>query len=179
MRSLVVYESMYGNTRQIAEAIAAGLGEAGQASAIHVAEVNPAALAELGLLVLGGPTHAWGMTRPGTRKAAVAQADKAHLTVEGKADAPGIRELLAGLPRLECPGAAFDTRLDAPVMFTGQASRSIAHHLRKHGVQVLDHRSFLVTRANKLRDDSELAKARAWGVELTARRAKLVGTHHD
>ncbi|HTZ44739.1 MAG TPA: flavodoxin domain-containing protein [Jatrophihabitans sp.] len=178
MRTLVVYESIYGNTRQLAEAIADGCRQAGDASAIRLAEANPGSFADLGLLVLGAPTHAWGLSRAGTRKAAVANPAKGSPPAEAAADQPGMRELLAELPRLECPGAAFDTRLKAPGWLTGHAAHGIAHRLRQHGVQVLGRpESFFVTKQNQLRA-GELERARAWGVELTERRARLAGSHH-
>lgn len=64
MRALVVYESMYGNTRAIAEAVAEGLSEATDVKAVPTSEAreilvdNPA----LDLIVFGTPTHAHGMS---------------------------------------------------------------------------------------------------------------------
>ena len=40
MRALVVYESMYGNTRHVAEAIAEGLGGEGVATLVPIAEAS-------------------------------------------------------------------------------------------------------------------------------------------
>src|SRR4051794_34303203 len=60
MRALIVYESMYGNTRQIAEAIAEGCRQAGEASVVRAASCDPAMLAGLDLLVIGGPTPRLG-----------------------------------------------------------------------------------------------------------------------
>ncbi|UVJ41273.1 flavodoxin domain-containing protein [Arthrobacter sp. CJ23] len=60
MHAVVVYESMYGNTRQVAEAIAQGLGASGTAKAVSVAEVAEDDVAQCDLLVVGGPTHVHG-----------------------------------------------------------------------------------------------------------------------
>ena len=76
-------------------------------------------LAGADLVVVGGPTHAHGMSRATTRKAAVAAADKPEspLEVDPDAEGPGLREWfdsLDGLGALPTQAAAFDTRLDAP-----------------------------------------------------------------
>jgi len=76
MRAVVVYESMYGNTHQVAEAIGAGLRSSFEVSVVPVSEAGPAVLADADLLVVGGPTHVHGMSRTSTRKAAVEAADK-------------------------------------------------------------------------------------------------------
>jgi len=63
MKALVVYESMFGNTEQIARAIAVGLGESVD---VQVAEVTDAPTKpdhEIALIVAGGPTHAFSMSR--------------------------------------------------------------------------------------------------------------------
>ena len=75
MHALVVFESMYGNTRAIAEAIAAGLSTR---MSVEVKEVGvaPEMIGEdVALLVVGGPTHAHGMSKPETRHTAAERAD--------------------------------------------------------------------------------------------------------
>ena len=76
MRAVVVYESMYGNTHLVADAIGAGLSTVCDVSVVPVAQADPAVLAGADLVVIGGPTHAHGMSRPSTRKAAVEAAGK-------------------------------------------------------------------------------------------------------
>ena len=68
MRAVVVYESMYGNTHLVADAIGAGLSTALNVSVVPVSQ---AVLADASLVVVGGPTHVHGMSRAATRKAAV------------------------------------------------------------------------------------------------------------
>ncbi len=83
MTALVVYESMHGSTQAVAQAIAEGLTPAGR---VYVYEVSALAKApggrtittDLNLLVVGGPTHAFGLSRPNTRQDAAKAADK-HL----------------------------------------------------------------------------------------------------
>ncbi|HEX2904851.1 MAG TPA: flavodoxin domain-containing protein [Jatrophihabitans sp.] len=178
MFTLVVYESMYGNTRQLAEAIAAGARTGGEAETVPVSEVNPDGLEHVGLLVVGAPTHAWGLPRPSTRHAAANDSKAGSPPLEPHAQDPGVRELLARLPELECPAAAFDTRLDAPAAFTGRAGRAIAKGLRRRGASLVDRpRSFLVGKQNTLRS-GQLEQARAWGERLVSQREALVGKHH-
>ena len=75
MNALVVYESMYGNTEQIARAIGNGLAERTTVEVIEVG-IAPTALApDVGIIVVGGPTHAFGMSRAGTREAAAKEAE--------------------------------------------------------------------------------------------------------
>jgi menaquinone-dependent protoporphyrinogen IX oxidase len=54
MRALVVYESMYGNTRRVAEAVVSGLASSALAQAVSVAEVTAADVAGCELLIVGG-----------------------------------------------------------------------------------------------------------------------------
>jgi hypothetical protein len=92
MRALVVYESMFGNTQVIANAIADGLAGRMRVDTVEVG-VAPASIGDdVGLLVVGGPTHAFGMSRQGTRQDAAKQG-KEGLVSTGI----GIREWLAGL----------------------------------------------------------------------------------
>jgi hypothetical protein len=90
MKILVVYESMYGNTHLVADAIAKGIREVeSDVTVLPVDEADADALAGTGLLVIGGPTHAHGMTRPSTRNAAVQAARKPGSDLELDPDAEG------------------------------------------------------------------------------------------
>ena len=65
---MVVYESMFGDNQQVARAIAAGLGESGVAAEAVEVGVAPAEVpAEVDLMVVGSPNHAWSLPRPATR----------------------------------------------------------------------------------------------------------------
>jgi flavodoxin len=175
MKALIVYESMYGNTHLVADAIADGLRPVAEVEVVPVEVATRARVADADLLVVGGPTHVHGMSRPSTRKAAVEAAEKpgAELDVDPDAAGPGLRDWFENLLDLSGSAAAFDTRLDASPMFTGRASKGIAKRLRHAGADVVvPPESFLVTKANELVTD-EQDHARAWGaslaVELTAR----------
>ncbi|HVV35704.1 MAG TPA: flavodoxin domain-containing protein [Acidimicrobiales bacterium] len=169
MRAVVIYESMYGNTRQIAEAIAEGFGD--NATTCAVAFVTDDDLAA-DFLVVGGPTHAHGMSRASTRKSAE---DRIRLgQAEGHMDdhadlTTGVREWLESVDLTGRTAAAFDTRMHAPSIFTGRASKGIARRLRRAGATVIgEPTSFFVTKHAELAD-GELDRARAFGASLGAR----------
>jgi menaquinone-dependent protoporphyrinogen IX oxidase len=57
VRSLVIYESEYGNTEKVAHAIAEALGEHGEAPVAQVGSVATLDAEGLDLLVVGAPTQ--------------------------------------------------------------------------------------------------------------------------
>jgi hypothetical protein len=170
MRAVVVYESMFGNTHQVAEAIAAGCRVHGDAVVASVGEVDEAMIVAADLLVVGGPTHVHGMTRTASRKAAHEQAESdEHLELDPAADDPGLRDWLHVVPRGDGRGAAaFDTRVDANPMLTGRASKGIGKRLSQHGYRlVVEPESFLVDKQTEL-VEGELDRATRWGERLAA-----------
>jgi len=173
MRAVVVYESMYGNTRSVAEAIGAGLSAAFQVDVVPVDKADHQSLERADLVVVGGPTHVHGMSRPSTRQSAVAAAAKpdSELTLDPDAEGPGLRKWFSSLSTSHAKAAAFDTRIDLPAMFTGRASKGIARRLRRLGLDlVVAPESFLVTKQNHLEPD-EVTRARQWGSRLAERLA--------
>jgi Flavodoxin domain len=181
MRAVVVYESMYGNTHQVAEAIGAGLRSSFEVSVVPVSEAGPAVLADADLVVVGGPTHLHGMSRAPTRKAAVEAADKpaSPLKVEPDALGPGLRDWFGSLGHYRVKAAAFDTRLPGPGALTGRASKRVFRLLRAHGFDVVaEPKSFLVTRQDRL-EPNETSRAHEWGARLAASVAPspASGTH--
>jgi hypothetical protein len=171
MRALVIFESMYGNTRAVAQAVAEGIGASGgvQVTVVPVGEANGDMTKAADLLVVGGPTHAHGMSRLATRRAALAAAAKpdSGLTADPAAEGPGVREWLAQFDHLSGPGAAFDTRMSGPAIFTGSAAVGIARGLSRSGVTVISKpQSFLVTKSTELHP-GEIARAHEWGRQLS------------
>lgn len=168
MRAVVVYESMYGNTRVVAEAIGEGLQEAHDVVVVPAGQADESLVDAAQLLVVGGPTHAHSMTRRRTREAAAEAARKpdSGLELEEGATGPGVREWLASIGHLNVMAAAFDTRMHGPVALTGRASKAINRELTRHGVHPLgEPESFLVARDNHL-DPGEAERARQWGKQL-------------
>jgi flavodoxin-like protein len=170
MQAVVVYESMYGNTHHVADAIAAGLQDSFQVTVVPVAEASAAILAEADLVVVGGPTHAHGMSRAATRRAAGDAAAKpdSGVTVEPGALGPGLREWFDSLGQYPVKAAAFDTRIHGPSAITGRAAKGVTRLLRAHGFEVaVKPESFLVTTKNVL-DPGETTRARDWAARLGA-----------
>jgi hypothetical protein len=168
MRAVVVFESMYGNTRAIAEAIGEGLRPALDTTVVPVGRAGPEVLDGAQFLVVGGPTHVHGMTRPRSRAAAaeMARDPHNHVVLEDGADGPGVREWLASLEHLNVFAAVFDTRMHGPAAFTGRASKGITRELVQLGAHVVvEPESFLVKKDNVL-DPGEDARARRWGERL-------------
>ena len=136
MRALVVYESMYGNTRDVADAVAGGLVDAGyevRASEVSAAPTTASDLTTFALVVAGGPTHAFSMSRASTREDA---ATKGHGPLVSTGI--GLREWIGSLETT--PGVAvatFDTRVRHPRV-PGSAARSARKHLRQQGFRAVD-----------------------------------------
>ena len=168
MQVLVVYESMFGSTLQIAEAIAVGLSTRAEASVVKAAKATTS-FHDYDLIVVGGPTHAWGMSWPSTRRSIPLRAEKPNsgLVMEPGANTePGVREWLKDVRGAHGKAAAFDTRINSPVLFTGRASKGIARRLSRLGLSpVVPPESFLVDKQSHLLA-GELERARTWGEGL-------------
>jgi len=175
-RALVVYESMFGNGHRVAERVAEGLRQGGvEVELVRV--LDAPARPEVDLLVVGGPTHALGMSRAATRASRqthVATAeDRARVAAEPDADTgPGIREYLRTLEITPGqPVGVYDTRATKPVP-TG-AARAIARRIVALGAElVTSARAFQVLGMTGPLADGEERRALAWGVELAAGLAK-------
>ena len=161
MRSLVVYESWFGNTRRIAEEIAAALAHQGQVDLVTVDEPLPP-LEEVDLLVVGAPTHIHGLSSERSREGALTQGAHGEpgIGVRGWIDA--LPDGFGG-PR----AAAFDTRANKPVLLVGSAARGIARRLRDHGYRLaIEPQSFFVKGTPGPLEEGELDRASAWGRTL-------------
>ena len=168
MSRVVVYESMYGNTHRIADAIGRGLAGGSDVSIVPVAGAGPKVLRGADLVVAGGPTHVHGMSRASTRRAAVEEKKDDGLKIDPAASGPGLREWLSSLEGAGVAAAAFDTRVAGPAAVTGRASKGIAKELRRHGFAlVTEPESFLVDKMSRLKPGEE-ERAEAWGVALAA-----------
>jgi flavodoxin len=168
MRSVVVYESMFGNTHLIAQAIADELGPSEQVFVVPADEASPSLVEIAHLLVVGGPTHAHSMSRASTRQAAIDAARKSHgdLDLDPAATGLGLRDWLGSLSEFSGKAAAFDTRMKGLAFLTGSASKAISRELARHGFRLAaPPESFRVDRNNRLVDGEE-ERAAAWGRAL-------------
>jgi flavodoxin len=170
-RALVVYESFFGNTAAIARAIADGLAYRLEVELVEV-DAAPATV-DADLLVVGGPTHAFGMSKSGTRAGAVDQGRKLGRPV--RRYAVGIREWLETVTLPDgIAVTTFDTKFHAS---PGSAAGAALRLLRRHGAHIAAHPArFYVTRTPGPLVDGELERARAWGRQLSERIA--AATYH-
>jgi hypothetical protein len=171
MRALVVYESMFGNTEKVARQVAEGLSGYGHVEVHEVSQAPAHPDERLDLVVVGGPTHAFSLSRASTREDAHRQGGTGDVTV-------GLREWLAGLDRgVHHPRiAAFDTRVSKVRLIPGSAARKasrIADHLGYALAEPPE--SWFVDDTDGPLSPGELERARAWGARIGADHAALVG----
>lgn len=168
MEVLVVYESSYGNTHLIAEAIGEGVGSAHTVHVVPVAKATRDLVDSADLVVVGGPTHIHGMSRAATRDKAVEAAHRpgSTLVLDADAEGPGLQEWFSELGQFNKNAAAFDTRFDGSPLLTGRASKGISKQLRHHDFhEIASPTSFLVTKETHLAEGQQAA-AREWGESL-------------
>jgi hypothetical protein len=170
MRALVVYESMFGNTQQVAQAIGRGLEARVRVDVVEVGHA-PQTVDDVDLVVVGGPTHAFGLSSERTRKAAADQAPAGIVSAT-----TGVREwvecLHARHGRLLV--AAFDTHIDK-TWVPGAASKRLDKMMRGMGlVSLAAPTSFYVHDSMGPLVGGELERAelfgRRLGEELMSRR---------
>jgi hypothetical protein len=168
MKVVVVYESMFGNTRTIGEAIAEGLSGAGEVMAGTVDELAPEDAADAALIVAGGPTQNRGMAKPDARAALTRRGSstKNGTVLPGR---ESLRRWLTRLPTGRATAAAFDTRFDKPAWIVGSAAKEIGRQLGGKGYEVVDSQSFFVRKTGGPLAEGERERAVAWGRELAAR----------
>jgi hypothetical protein len=161
MRALVVYESLWGNTEIVARAIADVI--AGTA-AVDVVDSDsaPVTVDVYDVVVIGGPTHAFSMTRASTR----AEAVKSHSAP--REPVRGIREWLSEVhrPATAIPAVAFDTRVDKPRL-PGSAAKTARHQLHSRGFRTsIQPQTFRVHGYEGPLLEGEVERAREWAQDV-------------
>jgi len=155
MKALLVYDSVYGNTERIAQAIGHVLGVRNEIRVLRVGDVKPTDLANLNLLIVGSPTQRFRAT-------------------------PAIKQFIAGIRQGELNGVqvtAFDTRLgmeDMPspilppfVRIFGYAAKPIAASLvNKGGKLRMPPEGFLVKGMEGPLKEGELERAARWAEQM-------------
>lgn len=163
LTALVVYESFFGNTRTIAQAVAEGLRSEGvQPTVQEVSVAVPTDAAGYHLLVVGGPTHAFGLSRESTRADAVRRGGSVHQP------GPGLRDWLGCLVVHDSPlAAAFDTRAEKVRHLPMSAAHAAGRMLTRRGyVLVVKPAGFVVLDVEGPLAHGETARAIAWGRTL-------------
>jgi len=145
MKTLIVYDSQYGNTEKIAQSI----GEAIGSQMVRVGYVSPTELIKFDLLIVGSPTHGGWYT-------------------------PGVKGLLEALPLLEnLKVAAFDTRTVSiwnRLLPFGYAAPRIARKLEENGGPILaPPEGFVVLGIEGPLKDGELERAAGWARGLASK----------
>jgi hypothetical protein len=159
MNAIVVYESLWGNTAEVARAVADGLGLG--ARALRVDEAAAADVAGADLIVAGGPVFGFKLSSPQMRDGIRKN--------PGRGPAPDLScpPLCTWLERL-APGsgwgAAFDTQVRGPF---GKGAPEIARLLEAAGYASLaEPQGFVVKGRHGPLRAGETERARAWGAEL-------------
>jgi hypothetical protein len=174
-RALVVFESLFGDARAIAHAIADGLSPTIPTDVVAAADAPAEVPGDVRLLVVGGPNHALSMPRPSTREGAMKQ-----YGAEVADPSRGLHEWLDAVRVVgqDTRAAAFDTRSDHPKLLVkmDHASRTEEKLLRRHGLRIVapaEH--FYVADAKGPLLDGEQDRARQWGASLAERLAATLG----
>lgn len=165
MRALMVFESMFGNAQTIADEIANGVATHMAVDVVEVSQAPVVVDANIDLLIVGGPTHQLGLSRPGSRQEAARQADRPLVS-----GGIGLREWLEAV-RTETTAttaAAFSTRLAKPrwLNLFGSAERHIEKRLRRLGFRMAPATHFYVAGTRGPLLEGEHQRARRWGEQL-------------
>jgi hypothetical protein len=171
----IVYESMFGNTHKVAQAISDGVREAhpdAQVECVAVGRASAELIKSTDLLIVGGPTHLRHMTTNFSRKRQISREKKAEAKgrppreLEPDAAGPGLREWFYQLPQTKKWGhaAAFDTRLGSAL--AGGAGYGIARKLRRHGYVVRNAEGFILDEVYGPLHAGEIERAKEWGAQV-------------
>jgi flavodoxin I len=159
MKALVIYDSQYGNTEKIAQAIGQALGSPEQVTILKVNQVKPGQITGIDLLIVGSPTQQFRSTS-------------------------AVKDLLNGIPKNGLKGvrvAAFDTRftekkikdtssvLSFFVRIYGFAAKTISDKLKEKGAElVLPPEGFYVEDMEGPLKAGELERAAEWARQILA-----------
>jgi flavodoxin len=147
MNALVVYDSQFGNTERIAQAIADTLRAGGHARAVRADPAHPVEFQGVDILILGCPTQGWRPT----------QAIQSFLAEVSSARLRGVAV------------ACFDTRFHKPRWLTGSAAGVMARRFQRVGVSPLvPPESFFVEGTEGPLESGEVDRAAAWARTLAS-----------
>ena len=174
MNAIVVYESLWGNTAEVAHAIAKGLGDG--VRVLTTSQASPDDVAAADLVVAGAPIHMGRLPSEKTRVRArerFEDQEKWPGLPEPNLTEPSLTEWLSGLPRRRGGhGAAFDTR--SPGRWAGDAAGRISSELRRRGYRrIVRPAGFVVESQSGPLAEGERERAVAWGREIGRAAADL------
>ncbi len=175
MHALVVYESMFGNTEEVARAVADGLAEQLDVELREVSRAPTPVADPVDLIVVGGPTHAFSLSRQSTRQEAVKQGATHGQTEIGLRDWLGELDEPLHLEKV----AAFDTRVEKMRKLPGSAAHKAVRVAHRHGYASAGSESFYVEGTEGPMLPGELDRAREWGRQLAAQTRRRAGSHID
>jgi hypothetical protein len=159
MKVIVVYESHYGNTAAVANAIADGFGP--EAQVLTTDEASPGAVADADLIIAGAPVMAF--SQPSDRMLATLAGDVKAPTAADVSH-PSMRSWLDQLPVGHGRSAQFETGLR---WSPGGATGAIGRKLEQAGFKRLGKsRRFVVKGSYGPLREGELQRAQQWGTEL-------------
>jgi hypothetical protein len=161
MKAIVVYESHWGNTAAIAEAIAEGIGP--DARAVTTTDATPELIVDAELVVAGAPVMAFSLPKDSMLES---------MTKDRKAPVPPdvshrpLRDWLDGLPSGKGAAASFETRLR---WSPGGATGTIDDRFRRAGFRTIAKpEKFVVKGSYGPLREGELERAREWGAALAS-----------
>lgn len=165
MKAYVVYESHWGHTAAVAQAIAAGIGS--DARAVTTDELPAPTIADADLIVAGAPVIAFGLPSERMLEGLAVGSDDAPAPPD--LSHPSMREWLRDLPEGHGRFAGFETAIH---WSPGGAISAIGRELERAGYAPVSkpRRFFVKGKYGPLRE-GELDRARAWGAELASKMA--------
>lgn len=169
MQAVIVYESMFGDGKRIAEAVAKGLTDSHLVVESHEVGAAPTEITDgVQLLIVGGPNHTFGLSRESSRADAAESAPDGIISDNG-----GIRdwlgELAKGSPKIQV--ATWDTRLEQPRLLTkmDHAAGTIRRRLHSLGYgPCLGEEHFSVQDKEGPLVPGEAERAHDWGQTLAS-----------
>ncbi|MFC1687556.1 flavodoxin family protein [Patescibacteria group bacterium] len=152
MKTLVIYDSMFGNTKKIAQAIGESFGNGAQV--FHISKTKSDDLTSADMLIIGSPTHGGQPS----------QKMKEFLNTIAPNSLNGIKT------------AAFDTGISVDgqkhfmrfiIRFFGYAAKRLAKILKSKGANIVSAETFFVLGKEGPLKDGELDRATEWAKDIS------------
>lgn len=130
-RAIIIFDSRYGNTEKIAEALAKGIQESGfETTCKNINYVVPDYLPQFGLIAVGAPTE----------------------MITASRSIKGFLDKIENLDLSGRYGFAFDTKL--PSRLSGSAAKYIEKKLKKTGLEMIRQSSSAIVESHKKEEEA-------------------------